>query len=224
MQWAAMSDFAAAPSRRVLEPIERISEGLFGLIMVLTFTGSLSVAEIGRDDVRAMLVAALGCNFAWGIIDAVMYLMAGLAERARELRVVRAVRAAADARQVQAALANVVPGLAALLQPAELEALQQRARELPEPPARARLGSSDWRGGLGVFLVVFLITLPVALPFVFVATPGPALRLSNLVAIVLLFALGCAYGRTVGRRPLPMGIAMVVFGVAIVAMTMALGG
>src|SRR5262249_54253359 len=30
-------------SRRVLEPAERIAEVLFGLIMVLTFTGSLSV-------------------------------------------------------------------------------------------------------------------------------------------------------------------------------------
>jgi hypothetical protein len=40
------------PSRRVLEPAERIAEVLFGLIMVLTFTGSLSVAEAGRDDIR----------------------------------------------------------------------------------------------------------------------------------------------------------------------------
>ena len=57
-------------SKRVLEPIERVSEVLFGLIMVLTFTGSLSVAEAGREDVRTMLIGALGCNLAWGIIDA----------------------------------------------------------------------------------------------------------------------------------------------------------
>ena len=31
-------------SKRALEPIGRVSEVLFGLIMVLTFTGSLSVA------------------------------------------------------------------------------------------------------------------------------------------------------------------------------------
>ena len=46
--------------KRVLEPIERNSEVLFGLIMVLTFTGSLSIAEAGRDDVRAMLIGAFG--------------------------------------------------------------------------------------------------------------------------------------------------------------------
>ena len=54
---------------------------LFGLIMVLTFTGSLSVAEADRDDVRTMLIGALGCNLAWGIIDGVLYLMGSLAEK-----------------------------------------------------------------------------------------------------------------------------------------------
>ena len=71
-------------SKRVLEPIDRVSEVLFGLIMVLTFTGSLSVAEAGRDDVRTMLIGALGCNLAWGIIDGVLYLMGCLAEKGRD--------------------------------------------------------------------------------------------------------------------------------------------
>ena len=53
-------------SNRALEPMDRLSEILFGLIMVLTFTGSLSVAEVGREDVRLMLIGALGCNLAWG--------------------------------------------------------------------------------------------------------------------------------------------------------------
>src|SRR5438045_2396201 len=81
-------------SKRVLEPIERLSEILFGLIMVLTFTGSLSVAEAGREDIRTMLIAALGCNFAWGIIDAVLYLMGNLAEHGRALAMFKAVREA----------------------------------------------------------------------------------------------------------------------------------
>ena len=80
-----MADATSKPSRRVLDPIDRISEVLFGLIMVLTFTGSLSVAEAGRDDVRTMLIGALGCNLAWGIIDAMLYLMGCLAEKGRDL-------------------------------------------------------------------------------------------------------------------------------------------
>ena len=67
--------------RRVLEPDERIAELLFGLIMVITFTGSLSVATAQREDVRGMVVAAIGCNLAWGIIDGVFYLLGALAAR-----------------------------------------------------------------------------------------------------------------------------------------------
>ena len=74
----------------VLEPVERLSEVLFGLIMVLTFTGSLSVAEAGREDVRTMLAGALGCNLAWGMIDAVFYLMGCLAETGRGVMTFRA--------------------------------------------------------------------------------------------------------------------------------------
>ena len=79
-----------------LEPVERIAEVLFGLIMALTFTGSLSIAEAGREDVRTMLVGALGCNLAWGIIDAVFYLMNRLAEIRTGQMTLRSVRATQD--------------------------------------------------------------------------------------------------------------------------------
>ena len=71
----------ATSAKRALEPGERIAEVLFGLIMVLSFTGSLSVADAGRDDVRTMLIGALGCNIAWGIIDGILYLMDCLSRR-----------------------------------------------------------------------------------------------------------------------------------------------
>ena len=65
-------DMTIASSKRVLDPFDRVSEVLFGLIMVMTITGSLSIAEVGRDSIRATLLTALGCNFAWGIIDAIL--------------------------------------------------------------------------------------------------------------------------------------------------------
>ena len=77
---------------RVLEPVERLSEILFGLIMALTITGAVSVVTADRFQIRTMLIAALGCNLAWGIIDAGMYLMARLGERGRSAVLARAVR------------------------------------------------------------------------------------------------------------------------------------
>src|SRR5512145_3364575 len=80
-----MNGGAATRPRRVLDPAERISEVLFGLIMVLTFTGSLSIVDAEREDIRAMLIGALGCNIAWGLIDGILYMMGSLAERGRNL-------------------------------------------------------------------------------------------------------------------------------------------
>ena len=221
---ATTSGDVTSVRKRVLDPAERIAEVLFGLIMVLTFTGSLSVAEAGRDDVRAMLVGALGCNVAWGIIDAVLYLMGCLAERGRHLAIYRAVLQASSPQQAHRVIADVLPpALASALQTPELERMRHALLEL-QPPDRARLDSSDWRGAFGVFLLVFLSTFPVAVPFMILQTTTVALRASNGVAIVMLFAAGAAYGRIVGRRPWVLGIVMVTLGAALVALTMALGG
>lgn len=219
------ADETKKPFKRVLNPIDRVSETLFGLIMVLTFTGSLSVAEAGRDDVRTMLIGALGCNLAWGIIDAVLYLMGCLAERGGGLKALQAVRRTTDPQRAHRLIADALPPLvASVMEPSEFETIRQRLKQLPEPPQRAGLRKPDWLGGLGVFLIVFLSTFPVAVPFIFMQDAGPALRVSNGIAIVMLFLTGYAFGRMTGHRPWLLGIAMVVLGVALVGMTMALGG
>ena len=51
---------------RLLDPVDRISEILFGLIMAVTIVGSLSIATAGQNEVRTVLTGALGCNVAWG--------------------------------------------------------------------------------------------------------------------------------------------------------------
>ena len=211
--------------RRVLEPSERTAEVLFGLIMVLTFTGSLSVAEAGRDDIRAMLVGAVGCNLAWGIIDGVLYLMGSLAESSRNLIVYRAVRRARDTAEAHDLIAAALPpAIASAFQPADFERVRQRLRAAPVHPARGRLTASDWQGALGVCLLVFLSTFPVALPFVIMQHASTAMRVSNAIAVAMLFMVGAAYGRAVGQSPAAVGIAMVMLGAVLVALTIALGG
>lgn len=212
-------------SKRVLSPNERISEILFGLIMVTTFTGSLSVATAGREDVRAMLIGAIGCNLAWGIIDAILYLMGCLADKGHSLRTFRKVRSAADHAAAHLAISDALPPVvSSILQPEEFKAIHERLLKLPEPPHFVRLSKQDWIGALGVFLLVFLATFPVAIPFIFMQSATPALRVSNTIAVVMLFALGFAFGRCVGHRPWLYATFMVILGVALVALTMALGG
>jgi len=212
-------------SKRVLDPIDRVSEVLFGLIMVLTFTGSLSVAEAGSADVREMLLGALGCNLAWGIIDGVFYLMGCSAERGRNLLTFRAVRQESDPQAAQQLIAGTLPPVVvSVLQPAELETMRQRMKALPEPPHRSGLPMEDWLGAVGVFLLVFLSTLPVVIPFTFMKDITLALRVSNAIAIVMLFLAGFTFGRITARPPVWVGVAMVVLGGIMVSATIALGG
>jgi len=220
-----MTDEPHKSSKHVLDPIDRVSEVLFGLIMVLTFTGSLSVAQAGRDDLRTMLIGAVGCNLAWGIIDAVLYLMGCLAEKTRDLTIFRAVRKATDPQQSQRLIADALPSVvASVLQPAELASMHQRLQELPEPPDHAQLRSDDWLGAVGVFLLVFLSTFPVVIPFIFMGNAEAALRVSNGIAILMLFLTGYAYGKCIDRHPWLVGFSMFVLGVILAGLTMALGG
>jgi VIT1/CCC1 family predicted Fe2+/Mn2+ transporter len=211
--------------KRILEPIDRILEVLFALIMVLTFTGSLSAAEAGRADIRAMLIGALGCNVAWGIIDGVMYLMGCLAEQGRDRQLLRAMHKAPHPDEARRIVAHALPAvMASVVRPVELEAMTERLRELPVPTGGARLGRDELLGALAVFLLVFLSTFPVVIPFLFVQAPHRALRVSNAVALVMLYLAGHGLGRLTDHRPFLSGLAMVGIGVVLVAVTIALGG
>ena len=216
---------ATPGSSRILEPVERLAEVLFGLIMVLGFTGSLSAAEAGRAEVRTMLFGALGCNLAWGLIDGLMYLMFCLGERANGRRIVMAVRGAASPPEAHAAIAGALPQVVArALRPEDLERVRGHLVGEAELPGRARLVPRDWIGALGIFLLVFLSTFPVVVPFIVMRDAHLALRVSNAIAIVLLFLTGYAFGRAADLPRWGTGAAMVVIGLVLVAITMALGG
>jgi VIT1/CCC1 family predicted Fe2+/Mn2+ transporter len=218
-----------ARNERVLDPIERMSEVLFGLIMVLSFTGSISVASDGREEVGSVLIGAIGCNLAWGLIDAVMYLMMLLIERGRTLAVGQAVRASTDAAQGSQLLAESLPEpLDTLFDAPALERARAKLVAQPALPARPRLTGRDWKAAFGVFLLVFLSTFPVAVPFLLIPKWIPTLelgmRISNGVAIAMLYAAGHILGKHAGLNAFKTGLVMVLIGVVLVAVTIALGG
>jgi hypothetical protein len=216
---------AGETRRKILDPVERSMEILFGFIMVLSFTCSLSAATAGREEVRTMVFAALGCNLAWGLVDGVMYLMNTLAERGRGLRLLWEIRKTEDRARADRILGDALPpALATVLSSGEMDSLQRRLRALPEPPLRARLHRDDYFGALGVLLLVFASTFPMVVPFLIFQETVRALRISNLVAVILLFVLGYRLGRFTGGRPWLTGLAMMGIGILLVGITIALGG
>ena len=210
---------------RLLDPIDRTSEVLFGLFMVLTFTGTVSVATAGRDDVKLMLVAAIGCNIAWGFVDGVMYVLRNLVVRARQALLVQAVRAAKRPEDAHLLLATHIGPLAAGLGAPGLELARQWVLAQPAPrTGRAHLTVNDLKGALGVFLLVFASTFPVVLPFAFMVELQQAMRVSAAIAIAMLFFCGYGWGRYGGLPPWRAGLVMVVLGLTVEAIVIALGG
>ena len=217
---------ASAETREpILHPVDRIMELLFGLLMALSFTGALSVAESGREELREMFIAALGCNLAWGFVDGVMYLIRTVVDRGRSLTLMRSVRDAADAAgrpggdRERAVAGRRRPGVA------------DRDRGHPRPhrraaalPLRARLNGSDLLAALAIFVLVVLATFPVVLPFAFMQDVGAAKNASRIIALVMLFLGGLALGRYAGYGSWRAGLAMTALGVVMVGVIKVLGG
>ena len=209
---------------RLLDPIDRISEILFGLIMAVTIVGSLSIATAGKAEARTVMLAALGCNLAWGLVDAVMYVVRTATERvpspcsrhAHSRR--RCRRRPADDR-------GAMPDhLAAIVGADELEGMRQRLLALPTDD-RALLRPRDFLEAAGIFAMVVIATFPVVLPFVFVQETAKAFQLSQGITLVMLFLAGTALGRHAGYpKPIRTGMAMAVFGAVLIAVVKALGG
>ena len=213
---------------RYLDPASRLGEILFGLIMVLTvtLTAGLTVAE-GRAGIRQLLFAAIGCNFAWGIIDAVMYIMNCVTMRTGKIRLVEAVQHARDARAALDIIQDEVePELQSLLDPEEREAF---SRSILDHVAKARVArpgvtKDDLYGALACFLLVFAACLPAALPFLFFSRPIFALRVSNFLLIVLLFLVGRKWAQYAGTDRRVAGTTMTIIGLVLVGVAILLGG
>jgi len=192
--------------------------------MALTFICSLGVATSGNIKIQTMLIGALGCNLAWGIVDGGLYLLARINERGGKNLILRAIRQAPDAKTAQRVIADALPPELVSVLPAEqLELMRQKVLQAPESE-RPKLTGHDWTGALGLCLLSFLATFPVVIPFIFISDAKLALRVSYAVAIAMLFCCGYAFGLRSGIKPWAAGLSMVAVGSALVAIAVALGG
>lgn len=208
-----------------LDPVDRISEVLFGLIMVLSFTGSISVVSDGRAEISELLWAALGCNLAWGIIDAVFYLMSTIFSRGHGLSVLRRLKVTKDKETSRELLKDELPlFLTAILKPEEIDSISDRLSNLENLPQKRIISASDLRGAILIFLLVFACTFPVAVPFAVFQNTALALRISNLIALLILFFGGISVGKYAGFKPFWTGTIITFLGIILVAITIALGG
>ena len=213
---------------RNLDPGTTLAELIFGLLMVLTFTlGARLLGPEEPTDGRELLLAAIGCNIAWGIIDGFLYVLGSVYERLRVANVLESLRGPADEPTAIAALEEEFDGdLVRLADATQRErfyaSIMAAARRGPD--ARPRLLAEDLRGAVRVFFLVVATAVPAALPFVIWDSAYLALRISNALLLICLFVIGFFWGRHVGARPLLAGTLIASIGVALVLIAIPLGG
>ncbi len=215
--------------RKYLDPASRLGEILFGLIMVLTatLTAGLTVAE-GKAGVRQLLLSALGCNIAWGIIDAIMYIMNCITERGLRARLLQEIRSAPDSETALDLVRQAVdPEFQSLVSPEDREALYRSILKHAAQGESVRTGGltkDDLYGALACFWLVFISCLPAAVPFLIFSKPNVALRVSNFLLIGMLFLVGQKWAQYAHTKRLVAGLAMVTIGLALVGVAILLGG
>ena len=213
---------------RHLDPGTTLAELIFGLLMVLTFTlGARLLGPEEPTDGRELMIAALGCNIAWGVIDAAMYLVNELFTRGKRRRIAEAVRSAPDERAAVAVVENELSDfLEGVGDEAEHQALYTRVaakvRTANIPPNR--VSKADFMGAFTSFWLVVIASLPAAIPFLIWDDARFALRVSNAILLAFLFFCGYKWARYTLGSPWVFGLIFLAGGFGLVAMAIALGG
>ena len=215
---------------RHLDPGSSLGEVLFGLIMTLTFTlgAGLMLQEEGAEGARELLIATIGCNIAWGIIDGALYIIGQVFDRGRLMRLGQKIRQTPDADAAREIVGGELDELLEPMTSAEerrqlytrvVEQIRQRPAAL-----RGSVTKADLLGALVCFWLVFVASFPAAIPFFFIDEPWVALRVSNAVLLGLLFYTGFAWAKHTVAKPWVSGLAFLLGGLGLVVVAIALGG
>jgi len=211
-----------------LAPGERLGELLFGLIMTLTFTlGAGEVIGTAEGAWASLLLATIGCNVAWGLIDGILLILSRIFDRGRIARLGQAIAAATDDQQALEIVAGelddtLVPITSDDLRVALYRDVVNRVRQMQRRKPTVRW--ADARGALAVFCLVFFASLPAALPYLVIADPWIALRASNALLIGMLFWVGYHWASYTSFKPLRFAMALTVLALVLVLIAILLGG
>lgn len=221
---------------RLLDPIDRLSETIYSILILLTFTLAFQIFKfettpsqpMSVEEIDALFFGALGAILAWGVIDGVMHALMALFERGERHRLLQHIQAAETDGEGVAAIADE---LDFILEPitAEEERLQLYKSVLEHlrdgQPRKIGLKREDFAGAVGCVLVALIAVLPSLAPLVLLRhDPTLALRVSNAISFMVLFAAGYSWGKHTGANPWKTGLLLFLIGAIMVLVAILLGG
>lgn len=218
----------------LLDPIDTLSEVIFSVLILLTFTLAFRIFIIGdgqpvtNEYVKDLVWAALGAAIAWGIIDGIMYALFQVLGRSERHRLLWHIQAAHTADEAVSAIADEFDYM---MEPITGEEQRRTLYEdildhlRTSQPRAVGLKREDLTGGLASVLIAILAVMPSFLPlFIFPSNYPLAIRLSNIVSFIVLFAAGYEWGRYTGMSRWRTGLLVMGVGALLVAVAIPLGG
>jgi hypothetical protein len=220
----------------LIDPIDRLTESLFSILILLTFTMTSWILGLSgsrensltSENVVDLAIAALVTVIAYGVIDGVIYALLTMFGRGESHRLLQSVQAA-DSEQD--AVDVIADNLDYMLEPITGEQeRQQLYRHIlvqlrNSQPREIGLKREDVTAGLAHILVAVLVITPSLLPLVFMRQdPERAVLVSNFLSFFLLFFVGYRWGKYTGANPWKTGLIILSVIIALVLFLLWLGG
>jgi hypothetical protein len=221
---------------RLLDPIDRLSETIYSILILLTFTLAFQIFKfetapskpLSVDEIEALFIGALGAILAWGVIDGVMHALMAMFERGERHRLLQHIQAAETDRDGVAVIAEEFDFI---LEPITAEEERHKLyksvfEHLREgQPRKIGFKREDFAGAVGCVLVALIAVLPSLAPLVLLRQdPMLALRVSNVISFIVLFAAGYSWGTHTGANPWKTGLLLFFIGAIMVLVAILLGG
>lgn len=221
---------------RLLDPIDWLTEAIYSILIVLTFTLAFRILVLGGDAGQAtgadyaddIAVAALSAALGWGLIDGLMYVLMSVFERGERHRLLKQIHSATTDQQAVEAIADELDHI---LDPIAGEharrlmygSLLEHLRYSQAQPNGLR--REDFAGALGSVLIAVVAVLPSLLPFALLRDDLTlAIRLSNVVSFAMLFFAGYGWGSYTGTNPWRTGLLLAAVALLMVLIAVPLGG
>ncbi len=226
----------AAFLENLIDPIDRLTELLFSILILLTFTMTAWILglsgsrerSLGPENIVDLAVAALLTVIAYGVIDGVIYILLTMFGRGESHRLLQGIQAADSEQEAVDVIAD---NLDYMLEP--ITGYQER-RQLyshilvhlrDSQPRQIGLKREDITAGLGHILVAILVITPPLLALVLLRqNPETAILVSNAISFFLLFFVGYRWGRYTGANPWKTGLIILAVIVVLVLFLFWLGG
>jgi hypothetical protein len=221
---------------RLIDPIDRLSETIFSVLILLTFTLAYRIIRLGPDPYEpippdymvGLFVAALGATVAWGMVDGVVYTLLSFLERGEKHRFLASVQTATTEEGRLEAIAGELDYVLEPITGADQrqmlyhDVLEHLRDSQPKP---VRLTRDDVLGGLASTLVAVLAVLPSLAPLLLLRDHYVlALRVSNVISFAVLFYTGYQWGKYSGSNPWKLGLLLFLIGAVLALIAIPLGG